>query len=148
MHERGRRGSGPCALDEKRVDRQAAPADDQDKFEAWLGDEKSQLETQDLGELQRLFAMSLPEIDTADFRAAGYLPGVLVNFLALLGWNPGVKNDDGTDLERFDAAYISEHFDLSRLGKSASKFDRHKLLAFIAATSQAMEDALVASCYV
>ncbi len=133
--------------DRDRVYRQAAPAIDKGKFEAWLGDKKSQLETQDLGELQRLFAMSLPEIDTADFRGAGYLPQVLVNFLALLGWNPGVKNDDGTDLERFDAAYIAQHFDLGRLGKSASKFDRAKLLAFNADTIQAMDDAAFASCW-
>ena len=31
----------------------------------------------------------LPEIMVHDFRKAGYLPEVLNNFLALLGWNPG-----------------------------------------------------------
>jgi glutamyl/glutaminyl-tRNA synthetase len=72
----------------------------------------------------------------------GTCPHVLCNFLALLGWNPGLKNDDGTDLERFDNAFLAEHFSLDRIGKSNSKFDREKLLAFNADTIQhAMTDA-------
>lgn len=111
-----------------------------ERFVAWLKDKTSQLETADLEALAAVVDVDLPEINTADFRRAGYLPEVLLNFLALLGWNPGVKNDDGTDLERFDASYVASNFDLARLGKSASKFDRSKLLAFNADTIQAMGD--------
>ena len=68
--------------------------------------------------------VSLPEIDVHDFRRSGYLPGVLCNFLALLGWNPG------GDVERFDNAFLAENFGTGRIGKSPSKFDRTKLLAF------------------
>ena len=31
----------------------------------------------------------LPEINIVDFFHSGYLPETLINFLALLGWNPG-----------------------------------------------------------
>ncbi len=126
--------------DRDRVFAQAAPAVERERFEAWLGDKKSQLETQDLTELQRLFTLSLPEIDVDDFRRAGYLPEALNNFLALLGWNPKRKGADGKDLERFDASFLAENFDLAGLGKTASKFDRNKLLAFNADTIQAMGD--------
>lgn len=126
--------------DRDRVYQRVAPAVERERFEAWLADKKSQLETRSLVELQRVFSLSLPEIDVDDFRRAGYLPEVLVNFLALLGWNPGMKNPDGTDLERFDAGFLAREFDLTRLGKSASKFDRAKLLAFNADTIQAMGD--------
>jgi glutamyl-tRNA synthetase len=66
----------------------------------------------------------VPEINVADFRNSGYLPAVLLNYLALLGWNPG------HDLERFDLNYLAQHFDFDRIGKSNSKFDREKLAAF------------------
>lgn len=74
--------------------------------------------------------IDLPEIDVEDFRRSGYLPHVLCNYLALLGWNPGEKNEDGTDVEHFTMDYLVEKFDLGRIGKSASKFDREKLMAF------------------
>lgn len=120
----------------------ASPVDglSDEAFAKWLKDKATQLETTDLEALAKVVHVDLPEVNTADFLAAGYLPEVLVNFLALLGWNPGVKNEDGTDLERFDASYVASHFDVARLGKSASKFDRAKLLAFNADTIQAMSD--------
>lgn len=74
--------------------------------------------------------IDLPEIEVSDFREAGYLPEALVNFLSLLGWNPGMKTEDGKDLERFDLAFIGAQFSLERIGKGNAKFDRKKLLAF------------------
>lgn len=99
-------------------------------FEVWMGDKARQLDTEHLAELAAALKIDLPEIDAEDFEGAGYLAPTLVNFLALLGWNPKTKNADGTDLERFDAAYLAEHFELSGLGKTPSKFDRQKLLSF------------------
>ncbi len=131
---------GEIDRDRDRVYQQVAPAVERARFEAWLGDKKSQLETQDLVGLETLFTLGLPEIEVEDFRRAGYLPEVLVNFLALLGWNPKRKGADGKDLERFDAAFLADNFDLGALGKTASKFDRAKLLAFNADTIQAMGD--------
>ncbi|MEM6458397.1 MAG: glutamate--tRNA ligase family protein [Planctomycetota bacterium] len=68
--------------------------------------------------------LELPEINVADFRRSGYTPATLLNYLALLGWNPG------NDLERFDLDFLTTHFGLDRIGKSNSKFDRQKLAAF------------------
>ena len=68
--------------------------------------------------------LQLPEINVADFQHSGYTPAVLLNYLALLGWNPG------DDVERFDLDFLSQHFDFDRIGKSNSKFDRDKLAAF------------------
>lgn len=66
----------------------------------------------------------LPEINIVDFCKSGYLPETLVNFLALLGWNPGDQREVMTVEE------LVESFDLSRLTKSNSLFDRQKLMAF------------------
>ncbi|MEM7627704.1 MAG: glutamate--tRNA ligase family protein [Planctomycetota bacterium] len=68
--------------------------------------------------------LELPEIYVDDFRRSGYTVPVLLNYLALLGWNPG------NDLERFGLDYLCEYFDFDRIGKSNSKFDRDKLAAF------------------
>lgn len=77
--------------------------------------------------------VDLPEIDVQDFRRSGYLPEVLVNYLALLGWSPG------GDREKFDRAFLIEHFDLDRIVKSPARFDREKLRAFNLDALQAMQ---------
>jgi len=76
--------------------------------------------------------LQLPEIEVADFRRSGYLPSALNNYVALLGWNPG------GDIEKFDMAFLCEKFDLDRIGKANSKFDRAKLLSFNADAIVAM----------
>ncbi len=86
------------------------------------------------------FRLALPEIEVDDFRRAGYLPEAITNFLGLLGWNPGLKTPDGKDLEKFDLAFIAEHFSIERIGKSGAKFDRAKLLSFNADAIAAMSD--------
>jgi glutamyl-tRNA synthetase len=54
------------------------------------------------------------------FREIGFLPEALLNFLALLGWNPG------TEQELFDLAGLAEAFSLERINKSGTKFDFEK----------------------
>ncbi|MEM6260054.1 MAG: glutamate--tRNA ligase family protein [Planctomycetota bacterium] len=68
--------------------------------------------------------LSLPEIEVDDFRNSGYLPGVCLNYTALLGWNPG------NDQEKFDLGFLCKHFDFDRVGKANSTFDRDKLKSF------------------
>jgi len=68
--------------------------------------------------------IKLPEINIVDFFKSGYLPETMVNFLALLGWNPG------DDREIMRVHELIDSFDLSRLTKANSLFDRKKLLAF------------------
>jgi glutamyl/glutaminyl-tRNA synthetase len=69
-------------------------------------------------------AIHLPEINVVDFFRSGYLPEAMVNFLALLGWNPGDQR------EIMPPGELVEAFDLTRLTKSNSLFDRDKLVAF------------------
>jgi len=64
------------------------------------------------------------DVNVDAFRAAGYLPETLVNFLALLGWRPGGNR------ERLTMAELIELFGTDRIGKANAKFDRDKLLAF------------------
>lgn len=66
----------------------------------------------------------LPEINIVDFFRSGYIPETMVNFMAMLGWNPGDQREIMTRDE------IIQSFDLARLTKSNSLFDRKKLLAF------------------
>jgi glutamyl-tRNA synthetase len=67
---------------------------------------------------------TLPEINVVDFFRSGYLPETMVNFLALLGWNPG------GDREIMSVEELISSFDLSRVTKANSLFDRQKLIAF------------------
>ncbi len=66
----------------------------------------------------------LPEINIVDFFKSGYLPETMVNFLSMLGWNPG----DGREI--LSVAELIAAFDLSRVNKSNSLFDRKKLASF------------------
>jgi len=74
--------------------------------------------------MAKYLGVHLPEINVVDFFRSGYLPETMVNFLALLGWSPGNKKEIMTISE------LIESFDLTRLTKSNSLFDRSKLIAF------------------
>lgn len=54
------------------------------------------------------------------FREEGYLPEATVNFLALLGWNPG------TEQELFTMDELIASFDLSQVHKAGARFDIQK----------------------
>ena len=90
----------------------------------WLSSKDNQLETEDASKLALALGVELPEINVDDFKKAGYMPEVLLNYLCLLGWSPG------NDVEQFDADFLVEKFSLERIVKSPAKFDRVKLLAF------------------
>jgi glutamyl-tRNA synthetase/nondiscriminating glutamyl-tRNA synthetase len=57
----------------------------------------------------------------AEFRARGYLPEALVNYLALIGWSPG--DDD----ELLPAGELARRFRIEAVGHSAGVFDEEKL---------------------
>ncbi len=59
--------------------------------------------------------------DILDYRTEGYLPEAMVNFLALLGWNPG------TEQEFFSVPELIEAFDVDRIQVSGAGFDETKL---------------------
>ena len=58
------------------------------------------------------------------FRESGYFPEAVVNFLALLGWNPG------TEQELFSLDELVQAFDISKCSKSGAKFDYQKGIWF------------------
>lgn len=57
-----------------------------------------------------------------DYRAKGFLPEALVNFIALLGWSAGDNQEIYTMRELINA------FEIERVGTSPSIFDKDKLL--------------------
>lgn len=57
---------------------------------------------------------------SSGYRESGYLPESVINFLALLGWNPG------TDEELLTIDQLTEKFDLQKCSKSGAKFDYMK----------------------
>ncbi|MDD5041133.1 MAG: glutamate--tRNA ligase [Candidatus Peribacteraceae bacterium] len=56
-----------------------------------------------------------------EYIGKGYLPEALMNFLALLGWNPG------SEQEIFSLAELTEAFSLERVQKAGAIFDLTKL---------------------
>lgn len=110
----------------------------QERFERWVGDSKMQLDPEELLALAEELGLTLPEVSVKDFEEAGYLPEVIVNFIGLLGWTPP-KAEDGSEIEKFDGAWLSEKFELGSIGKSNSRFDRDKLLAFNTDAMTAMD---------
>ncbi len=61
---------------------------------------------------------------SSGYRESGYFPEAVVNFLALLGWNPG------TEQEMFSLEELVEAFDISRCSKAGAKFDYQKGMWF------------------
>ena len=61
---------------------------------------------------------------SSGYREKGYLPEALVNFLALLGWNPG------NDQEIMSMDELIKLFDLSKCSKSGARFDYVKGIWF------------------
>jgi len=61
---------------------------------------------------------------SSGFRESGYFPEAVINFLALLGWNPG------TEQEIFTLDELVQAFDISRCSKSGAKFDYQKGIWF------------------
>ncbi len=57
---------------------------------------------------------------SSGYRESGYLPEAVINFLALLGWNPG------NDQELMSMDEMIKLFDLTHCSKSGAKFDFEK----------------------
>jgi glutamyl-tRNA synthetase len=62
-----------------------------------------------------------PEMNLALYREQGYLPEALLNYLALLGWNPG------TSREIFTFEELVEAFSFERVQHAGARFDWEKL---------------------
>ena len=62
-----------------------------------------------------------PEANLMLYREQGYLPEAMVNYLALLGWNPG------TEREIFTLDELIAEFSFDRVQHGGARFDRKKL---------------------
>ena len=61
---------------------------------------------------------------SSGYRESGYFPEAVVNFLALLGWNPG------TEQEVFSLEELVQTFDIARCSKAGAKYDYKKAIWF------------------
>ncbi|OXU14866.1 glutamate--tRNA ligase [Sedimentisphaera salicampi] len=77
-----------------------------------------------VNQIADFLGVKLPEINVRDFVKSGYVPEAVLNFVALLGWNPG------GDKEIMSREEIKNAFTLDKLGRANSFFDRDKLIAF------------------
>lgn len=73
------------------------------------------------------------------FREFGFDPRAVVNFLALLGWNPG------TEQELFTIDELAEAFTVEKIGKGGSRFDFDKAKWFNHQYIQATSNEVLAS---
>ncbi len=94
-----------------------------EEFAGFLN-KKNELDGPNITAIAEHIHVHLPEINVVDFLHSGYIPEALVNFVSLLGWNPG-DNREIMPIEE-----LIEAFDINRLNKTNSLFDRKKLISF------------------
>lgn len=75
------------------------------------------------------------------YKDDGYFPEALVNFLALLGWNPG------TEQELFTLEELTQAFDLNKVNKSGARFDPDKIKWFNQQYMQKRDNMVLAQEY-
>lgn len=79
-----------------------------------------------------------PEDSFIGFRETGFLPEAVINFLALLGWNPGGEQ------EIMSIDELIQSFSIENIGKSGARFDYEKAKWFNQKYIQAMDNAALA----
>ena len=78
---------------------------------------------------------------SSGYREKDYLPEAVINFLALLGWNPG------NDQELMTMDEMIQLFDLSRCSKAGARFDYKKLVWFNHEYILQKDDAAIARAF-
>jgi glutamyl-tRNA synthetase len=68
-----------------------------------------------------------PEAAISYFYNGGYLPEAVTNFLCNVGWNYGVKDANGEEIQIFTKEQAAEIFDVTRVTNTGTKFDLTKL---------------------
>jgi len=74
-------------------------------------------------------------VSVNEYRTQGYVPEAIVNYLALLGWNPGGEQ------ELFSLGELVQKFSLEHVHKSGAIFDTEKLRWFNREHLQKLSDA-------
>ena len=73
--------------------------------------------------------------DLLEYKEEGYLPEAMMNFLALIGWNPG------TEQELFTKEELATTFEITKIQKAGAAFNEEKLLWMNREYLQQMSDA-------
>jgi glutamyl-tRNA synthetase len=97
------------------------------RLSEWLAKETVQLDLAEQPKVMKAVGLKeadLPEIMIHDFRKNGYVPEVLLNFLALQGWSAG------GDREKFTIPELTAAFSIDRINSANPKFNREKLKSF------------------
>ncbi|OWW26793.1 glutamate--tRNA ligase [Zobellia sp. OII3] len=79
--------------------------------------------------------------ESEGYKEAGYFPEAVVNFLALLGWNPG------TEQEIFSLQELIDTFSIERVNKSGARFDPDKTKWYNQQYLQSKDDTELAALY-
>lgn len=79
--------------------------------------------------------------ESVGYRESGYFPEAVVNFLALLGWNPG------TEQELFTLEELVDSFSLERVNKSGARFDPDKTKWYNQQYMHQKDDATLAEAF-
>jgi len=82
----------------------------------------SKMSKRDITSLEEL-PQGKVDADVETYIKAGYEKEAIINYIALLGWNPG----EGEEQEVFSLPELVERFSLERVNKSAAIFDLQKL---------------------
>ncbi len=80
--------------------------------------------------------------ESQGYRESGFFPEAVVNFLALLGWNPG------TEQELFSLDELVQAFSLERVNKSGARFDPEKTKWYNHHYLQTKSDSALASAFI
>ena len=73
-----------------------------------------------LGEDHKRLSKRHGAVGVNEYERMGYQPNALLNYLALLGWNPG------TEEEIFDLSGLIKNFDIRRVQKKSATYDQKK----------------------
>jgi len=74
-----------------------------------------------LGDNKKKLSKRTGDVSVEEFKNKGYLPEALINYIALLGWNPG------TEQEIFSLPELTAAFDVKKIHKAGAIFDYKKL---------------------
>ncbi|MDZ7776256.1 MAG: glutamate--tRNA ligase [Bacteroidales bacterium] len=92
-----------------------------------------------------VFPMEWKDPESGDvamgYKEEGYFPEAFINFLALLGWNPG------TEQEFFTKEELIEAFSLDRVSKGGARFDQQKAQNMNAHYLHQKDDAFLADLF-
>ncbi len=79
--------------------------------------------------------------ESVGYKESGYFPEAVVNFLAMLGWNPG------TEQELFSMEELISAFSLDRVNKSGARFDLEKTKWYNQCYLQKKSNAMLADLF-